>query len=83
MLLRLQIINMAETGHWETDWIVIGSEKTTGLFTFGHALKTFTRDEVGVTRFRLYQDQYPDKKRLSGIQKLCQNINSKYATCYL
>ena len=50
-----QIINMRETGPWETDWIVISSEEATGqasLFTFSHALKTFTRYEV-VTWFTL------------------------------
>ena len=40
-----QIINMRETGPWETDWIVISSEEATGqasLFNFSHDLKTFT-----------------------------------------
>ena len=66
-LASAQIIDMRETGLWETDWIVISSgdkqrvkpSLLAGLFTFGHALKTFTRDKV-VTRFRLTQDQYPD-----------------------
>ena len=50
-----QIINMRETGPWETDWMVISSEEAMGqtsLFTFSHALKTFTRYEV-VTWFTL------------------------------
>ena len=57
-----QIINVRQTGSWETDWIVISSEEATGLagsLYFCSALNTFTRDEV-VTRFRLPQDQYPD-----------------------
>ena len=29
-----QIINMRETGPWETDWIVISSEEATGLAAF-------------------------------------------------
>ena len=36
-----QIINMRETGPWDTDWIVIRSEEAmsqTSLFTFSHAL---------------------------------------------
>ena len=50
-----QIIYMTDTGPWETDWMVISSEKAMGrasLFTFSRALKTFTRYEV-VTLFRL------------------------------
>ena len=50
-----QIMNIRETEPWETDWIVISSEEATGqasLFTFSHALKTFTRYEI-VTWFRL------------------------------
>ena len=46
---------MRETGPWEKDWIVNSSEEAMGktsLFTFSHALKTFTRYEV-VTRFSL------------------------------
>ena len=49
---------MTETGPWETDWIVISSEEAmdqASLFTFNHALKTFTRYEV-VTRFSLKGD---------------------------
>ena len=29
-LASAQIINMRQTGHWETDWIVISSEEGTG-----------------------------------------------------
>ena len=50
-----QIMNIRETEPWETDWIAISSEEATGqasLFTFSHALKTFTRYEI-VTGFRL------------------------------
>ena len=50
-----QIISLRETRPWEIGWIVISSEEATGQassFTFSHALKAFTRDEV-VTRFRL------------------------------
>ena len=58
-----QIINMGEIGPWETEWIVIVKRrqraKPVCLFTFSHALKTFTRDNV-VTRFRITQDSYPD-----------------------
>ena len=53
---------MTQTGPWDTDWIVISSEEVTGLagfVTFGHALKTFTKDEV-MTRFRPTQDRYAD-----------------------
>ena len=60
---------------------MISSEEATGpasLFTFSYALKIFTRDEV-VTGFRLTQDSYPDQKGFSGIQKLYQNVSSKYA----
>ena len=57
------INNMRQAGLWETDWIVISSEETTGLVFFClvscGALKTFTRDEV-LTRVRLYKDSYPD-----------------------
>ena len=37
--------------------------------TFGYALKMFISDEIG-TQFRPTLDQYPDKKRLLGMQKL-------------
>ena len=57
------MISMEETGPWETDWIVINcSEKAMGqtsLFTFSHALKTFTGDKV-VKRLRLTHDKNPD-----------------------
>ena len=35
------IINMRETGPWETDWIVISSEEATTkpVFTFSHTSK--------------------------------------------
>ena len=56
-----EIINVRETAHWGTNWIVLSSEKATGQasLTFSHALKTFTRDEVMI-RFRLTQDRNPD-----------------------
>ena len=57
-----QIMNMGDTGPWETDWIVISSEESTGpgiLFTLSHALRTFPRDKI-VTQFRLTQNSYPD-----------------------
>ena len=55
-----QIINMRETGHLRDR---LDGDKLKGgngssqlrLFTFSHASKTFTRDEV-VTRFRLTQE---------------------------
>ena len=58
-----QILNMSQTEHLETDWIVTSSEETMGLPGFVHLRPCFenvcTRDEV-VTRFRLTQDQHPD-----------------------
>ena len=44
--------------------MVISSDEARGqasLFTFSHALKTFTRDEE-VTRFRLAQDKTQTRK---------------------
>ena len=58
-----QIINMRQTGPWETDWwIVISSEEATDQAGFVYirlCFETLTRDEI-VIRFRLTQDQYPD-----------------------
>ena len=77
-----QYINMRKTGPWEADWIVISSEEATGLAGFVYFRSCF--ENVHTTRsrdtVRANSGSIPRPEKAFGIQKLRQNVSSKYAT---